>query len=238
MRIASVEDDRDQLALIGQLMEDAGHTYTGFQTAAALLLTDPAQSFDLLLVDWQLPDTTGCELVRTLRGEPGGTLPILFLTARADEADIVAGLAAGADDYLIKPARPAELVARVNALLRRAYPDMTQPADIIRAGEFVLNPSSKNVLLRGERVSLSPREFALATFLFQNIGQMVSRDAVENAVWGRTAGLGSRTLDTHMYRLRTKLALRPENGVRLTSVYSHGYRLEKAEADGVVQALN
>ena len=227
MRIVSVEDDHDQIALIGQLMEDAGHTCAVFQTAAALLQRNPAQSFDLLVVDWQLPDTTGRELVHALRRERGCTLPILFLTARADEADIVAGLAAGADDYLVKPARPAELVARVNALLRRAHPDMAQSADIIRAGEIVLNPSSKSVMLRGERVSLSPREFALATFLFQNIGQLVSREAIENAVWGRAAGLESRTLDTHMYQVRTKLALRPENGVRLTSVYSHGYRLEK-----------
>jgi len=226
MRIASVEDDASQAEQIRQLLEEAGFTCTSFATGSAFLRALRDQAFDLVIMDWQLPDVSGYELVSWVRQHSGRLPPILFLTSRIDESDIVAGLTVGADDYLAKPVRPGEFVARVRALLRRAYPETLQEDDLIRQGGYMVDARRRVIALTGKFVDLSPREFDLALFLFRNIGRLLSRDVIEQAVWGRAMEAGSRTLDTHMSRLRIKLALRPEHGVRLTSVYSHGYRFE------------
>ncbi|NUA26453.1 response regulator transcription factor [Cupriavidus basilensis] len=231
MRIASVEDDKSQSALIQQILVSAGHECECFASGSTFLRALREQAFDLLVVDWQLPDTSGLEVVTWVRQNSGRNPPILFLTSRSQEEDIVAGLGAGADDYMIKPIRRAELVARVSALLRRTYPQAQQDSALIRAGNYAVDPQARTVTCGESRVDVSPREFDLALFLFRNLGRLVSREVVEQAVWGRAIGIGSRTLDTHMSRLRIKLALRPENGVRLTSVYAHGYRFE-ATGDG------
>lgn len=227
MRIASVEDDESQAELIRELLGEAGFACTSFGTGSAFLRALRDQAFDLLIVDWHLPDTSGYEVVNWVRQQSGRLPPILFLTSRAEESDIVAGLAVGADDYMIKPVRGGELVARVRALLRRAYPEAPQE-QLVRQGAYQFDARARTVTLDGAPVELSPREFDLALFLFRNIGRLLSRDVVEQAVWGRAMEAGSRTLDTHISRLRIKLALRPDNGVRLTSVYSHGYRFEEA----------
>ncbi|WP_404995177.1 response regulator transcription factor [Cupriavidus pauculus] len=228
MRIASVEDDAAQAEQIRQLLEEAGFTCASFATGSAFLRALRDQAFDLILMDWHLPDVSGYELVSWVRQHSGRLPPILFLTSRVDEADIVAGLTVGADDYLAKPVRAAEFVARVRALLRRAYPATVHDDDLIRQGDYVVDARRRCVAVQGEIADLSPREFDLALFLFRNIGRLLSRDVIEQAVWGRAMEAGSRTLDTHISRLRIKLTLRPENGVRLTSVYSHGYRFEAA----------
>ncbi|CAG2134385.1 response regulator transcription factor [Cupriavidus plantarum] len=229
MRIASVEDDESQAEQIRTLLDEAGFNCTSFATGSAFLRALRDQVFDLLVIDWQLPDMSGYEVVSWVRQQSGRLPPVLFVTSRVDEADIVAGLAVGADDYMGKPIRPGELVARVRALLRRAYPE-AQQEQLVRQGVYVLDARARTVTLSGDAIELSPREFDLALFLFRNIGRLLSRDVVEQAVWGRTMDAGSRTLDTHISRLRIKLALRPDNGVRLTSVYSHGYRFEEAGA--------
>ncbi|WP_454766208.1 response regulator transcription factor [Cupriavidus campinensis] len=228
MRIASVEDDPSQAAQICQLLEEAGFTCSSFAAGSDFLRALREHAFDLLIIDWQLPDVSGYEVVSWVRQHAGRLPPILFLTSRADEADIVAGLAVGADDYLAKPVRPAEFVARVRALLRRAYPSAPHDDQLMRQGCYVVDARRRKIMISGLDVELSPREFDLALFLFRNIGRLLSREVIEQAVWGRAMEAGSRTLDTHISRLRIKLALRPDNGVRLMSVYSHGYRFEEA----------
>ncbi|KDP85252.1 response regulator transcription factor [Cupriavidus basilensis] len=228
MRIASVEDDKSQSELIQQILVSAGHECECFANGGTFLRALREQAFDLLVVDWQLPDTSGLEVVTWVRQNSGPNPPILFLTSRSMEEDIVAGLGAGADDYMVKPIRRAELVARVSALLRRTYPQAQQDSAVIRVGNYRVDPQARTVTCGENKAEISPREFDLALFLFRNLGRLVSREVMEQAVWGREIGAGSRTLDTHISRLRIKLALRPENGVRLTSVYSHGYRFEAA----------
>ncbi|MGO4332780.1 response regulator transcription factor [Cupriavidus sp. 2TAF22] len=231
MKIASVEDDKSQAELIQQILNSAGHQCECFASGGSFLRALREKSFDLLVVDWQLPDTSGFEVVTWVRQNSGRNPPILFLTSRSLEEDIVAGLGAGADDYMIKPIRRAELVARVSALLRRTYPQAEQDNAVLHVGSYRVDTQARTVEVGGAKAEVSPREFDLALFLFRNLGRLVSREVAEQAVWGRAIGAGSRTLDTHISRLRIKLALRPENGVRLTSVYSHGYRFE-ATADG------
>ncbi|ABF11029.1 two-component system, OmpR family, phosphate regulon response regulator PhoB [Cupriavidus metallidurans] len=230
MRIASVEDDTSQAEQICQLLDEAGFECSSFATGSAFLRALRDQAFDLVVMDWQLPDVSGYELVSWVRQHSGRLPPILFLTSRIEESDIVAGLSVGADDYLAKPIRPGEFVARVRALLRRAYPKTLHEDDLIRQGAYIVDARRRVIALDGQNVDLSPREFDLALFLFRNIGRLLARDVIEQAVWGRAMDAASRTLDTHMSRLRIKLALRPENGVRLASVYSHGYRFEATAA--------
>lgn len=226
MNIASVEDDPSQAELIQQILIDAGHECDSFSGGKAFLRAMRERSYDLLVMDWQLPDISGYEVVTHVRQRSGQYPPILFLTSRSLEEDIVAGLAGGADDYMIKPVRRGELVARVTALLRRSYP-ATPANDAILVGGYRVEPVARTVSLNGEDIDIAPREFDLALYLFRNMDRLLPRDVVEQAVWGRSLGAGSRTLDTHLSRLRIKLGLRPENGVRLVSVYSYGYRFER-----------
>ncbi|RDK08743.1 response regulator transcription factor [Cupriavidus lacunae] len=230
MRIASVEDDPDQAELIRQILSEAGFECESFANGADLLRALRERAYDLLLVDWQLPGTSGYELVSWVRQKSGNMPPILFVTSRTAESDIVDGLTVGADDYMLKPIRAGELIARVRSLLRRAYPEAAQEVELIRRGNYTVDTHARTITVGGEAALLSPREYELALFLFRNTGRLLAREVVEQAVWGRAMGAGSRTLDTHISRLRLKLALRPENGVRLTSVYSHGYRFEEISA--------
>lgn len=228
MNIASVEDDPSQAELIQQILIGAGHQCDSYSGGNALLRAMRERSYDLLVMDWQLPDISGQQVVTHVRQRSGQYPPILFLTSRSLEEDIVAGLASGADDYMVKPVRRGELVARVGALLRRSYPTAPAHEALIVSG-YRLDPVARTVSLNGEDIDVAPREFDLALYLFRNMDRLLPRDVVEQAVWGRSMGAGSRTLDTHLSRLRVKLGLRPEHGVRLASVYSYGYRFERCE---------
>ncbi|WP_354677701.1 response regulator transcription factor [Cupriavidus plantarum] len=230
MRIASVEDDPGQAALIKKILTDAGHECIGYPDAQTFLRTLRETQFDLVVMDWQLPDVSGHEVVIHIRKHSGALPPILFLTSRSLEEDIVAGLAAGADDYMVKPVRGGELTARVAALLRRSYP-LGANEGSVREGPYLIDPASRVVTMGSRTVDLSPREFDVALFLFRNMDRLLPREFVEFAVWGRALGYGSRTLDSHLSRLRVKLKLGPANGVRLTSVYSYGYRFERCRSD-------
>lgn len=230
MRIASIEDDTTQLALIQDTLEAAGHDFEGFVDSQGFLRALRSRSFDLLVVDWLLPGMSGLDLVRWVR-QHSLTLPVLILTNCSDEADIVSALNAGGDDYMVKPFRRRELVARVNALLRRAYQNAGLLGEQIRVGNYLVDSETRTVTIGDTVADLSPREFDLALFLFRNLGRLIAREEIEMAVWGRVIGATSRTVDTHMSRLRVKLLPTPANGIRLTSIYSYGYRLESAMAD-------
>ncbi|MFU2071508.1 response regulator transcription factor [Bordetella hinzii] len=225
MRIASLEDDLDQARQIQQLLHHAGHECRSFQQSQDLLAALRNETFDLILVDWQLPDMDGDEVVRYLRSRYGMGLPIIFLTSRNQEEDLVQGLQAGADDYIVKPLRPAELLARVSALLRRAQP-AAQDSPPFDVGPYHVDPARRVIELHGESVTLAPKEYELALLFLRNIGRLLSRDLLAETVWNREIPPTSRTLDTHLSNVRQKLQLRPQNGLRLTSSYALGYRLE------------
>lgn len=224
MRIAVLDDDRLQLDMVNQVAQEMGHTCSLFETGKALLQTLRRETFDMLVVDWELPDTSGPEVIRWAREHLPAALPILFITHRSEESDIVTGLQCGADDFMIKPLRVAELKARIEALLRRAYPLCTD--DVQHFGPYTVTRSALTVAYAGKDVILTYREFALVMLLFQNAGRLLSRDHLREAVWGQNAEVLSRSLDTHVSRLRQILQLRPGNAYSIAAVYGLGYRLD------------
>ncbi len=209
-------------------LEHECHPYTEGKT---LLQAMRRQTFDLLILGWDLPDMKGPEVVATIRRDLNSRVPILFVSDKPGEADMVEGLNAGADDFMAKPTRSGELEARVNALLRRSYP--AQHESELVFGRYHFYPPSRVVKVRGVQVELKNREYELALFLFQNLGRLLSREHLHEAVWGLGIEALSRSLDTHISRLRTKLDLRPANGFLLLAIYGLGYRLETIEADAL-----
>lgn len=188
--------------------------------------------YDLLLLDWEIPDISGLDVLRWVRANLGHGLPIMMLTSRTLEEELVTGLQAGADDYMIKPIRKGELVARVHALLRRNKPLPASEASF-PCGPYEIDPANEAIRLDGQKVALAPKEYELALLLFRNPGRLFSRDVLSNSVWNREIPATSRTLDTHLSNIRRKLQLRPEHGVRLNSSYALGYRLELIDPDSV-----
>jgi DNA-binding response OmpR family regulator len=233
MRIAILDDDESQVELISHLLGKAGFYCYGFSAGKALLKRLRRESFDLLILDWSVPDISGTEVLAWVRSNISQRVPVLFVTGRTSENDIVAGLAAGADDYMIKPLRGSELVARVQALLRRAYPETVR--EQISFGAYRFETSRNEVHFEteeGPRVAqLTQKEFDLAIMLFRNAGRPLSRSHIREVVWGRDIEIPSRTMDTHVSRIRTKLEMRPEHGYRLVPVYSYGYRLDRVTED-------
>lgn len=224
--IGLLEDDEDQSQLLAQWLSDAGYLVRPYPSGAEFRRKQGAVSVDLLILDWNLPDESGLSILRSLR-EGGSALPVLFLTARTDEADIVAGLREGADDYVGKPASQAELLARVDALLRRTSVQKDAATEA-EAEPYRIDLLRRRVELSGQEIPLTDREFDLALFLFRRRGRVVSREALLESIWNIRGDVATRTVDTHISRLRKKLGLAGEHGWRLNAVYQHGYRLERA----------
>lgn len=233
MNIASLEDDSAQAQLIQQVLAEAGHTCAVFATGEELLaVLQKSQPFDLLLIDWEIPDISGLEIVRWVRVHLGYEIPVMFLTNRIQEEDLVVGLQAGADDYMLKPMRSGELVARVKALLRRSgLPERTEQG--FHVGAYEIDAVAGIVRLNGKAVPLAPKEFDLAVLFFRNPWRLFSRDVLSTLIWNREIPPTSRTLDTHLSNIRQKLELRPENGVSLASSYALGYRLALIDNDKI-----
>ena len=227
MRIAILEDDPDQLALLKRWIADDGHDVHGYESGRETMKQAGRESFDLFMLDWQVPDVSGLEVLTWLRGNVSKTVPVLFVTVRDSEQDIVFALEHGADDYMVKPVRRQELLARVRALLRRAYPQEEQK--LLSFPPFDIDIQRSEVRKAGTKVDLTPKEFELTVTLFRNIGRLLSRGHLQETVWGRTGDLATRTVDTHVSQVRKKLDLRPEFGYRVVPVYNYGYRLERLD---------
>ncbi len=227
MRISVLEDDPDMRALIVEWLTHAGYSVHEFGTARDFMRILSRESFDLCLLDGNLPDVQGHEVLHWMRNDRRDASPVMFVTARDTEEDIVSALQGGADDYVVKPVRRAELVARVEAILRRTQPSTGGEEHV--EGPYTFDLRHKRVIVDGQPTELTDKEFDLALFLFRNLGRLVSRGHLLEAVWGRNPTVATRTVDTHVSRVRTKLQLRPEMGYRLTPTYNYGYRLERTD---------
>jgi DNA-binding response OmpR family regulator len=235
-RILLVEDDEAHASAVDKSLQSSGHEVfkVGDGEGAVEFLTE--NLVDLVILDWNLPRMSGLDVLHWMRAHLGSRPGVLFLTARLLEVDVVMALEAGADEYVVKPFRLAELSARVNALLRRSKPDDASPR-VLRVADYVLDLNERSVLFEGKNIGLTAREFELAASLFGNLGRVISRDLLAKIAWGREHEIASRTIDTHIYRIRRKLQLHPKNGLRLTTIYTRGYRLDEVMAtDGVADA--
>ena len=220
LRVALLEDDPDQLALERRWLEAAGHICHGFTRSAELLAAIGRESFDVYVLDWMVPDLSGEAVLEWIRQKLPQRVRVLFAAARGEEAEIVAGLRLGADDYLVKPLRHGEFVARVEALGRRQAAAAGARGE--KVGPYAIDTGSRTVKLDGRPVELTPRLYEIARILFEKRETLVSRGYLYEQVWGRALESGTRTVDTH--------ELDGRHGWRLTSIYQHGYRLEPASA--------
>jgi two-component system phosphate regulon response regulator PhoB len=219
-----VEDEPDIRALLVFHLEREGFRCRTTASGPDALRAAKTAPPDLVVLDLMLPGMDGLEVCRRLRGDPVlAAVPIIMLTAKADEVDRVVGLELGADDYVVKPFSPKELVARVRAVLRRSRPGEGTP--VLTCGAVVLDPGRHQVTVGGQPVALTPKEFDLLQALLESAGRVLSREHLLNRVWGyaRADEIVSRTVDVHVRRLRAKLG---DEGRRIATVKSVGYRLE------------
>jgi len=195
--------------------------------AQALELFDVVKP-DLVLLDVMLPKVSGIDVCRELRRR--STVPIIMVTAKGSEIDTVVGLEVGADDYVTKPYRLRELVARMRAVLRRApgeaAPVVSDLTEVLKVGDVTLDPSRHEVVIRGEDVSLPLKEFELLTILLENAGRVLSRDVLIDRVWGHDYVGDTKTLDVHVKRLRAKVEADPSSPTRIVTIRGLGYKYE------------
>jgi DNA-binding response OmpR family regulator len=216
-----VDDEPIVRDVVVRYLRHAGYETleAGDGTTARALIEREAPS--LVVLDVMLPGTNGLELCRWIRAR--GDLPVILLTARGEEADRIVGLELGADDYVTKPFSPRELTARVKTVLRRSTPTELAPARLEFDG-LVLDASTRDVLLGGERLRLTAKEFDLLFFLASNAPRVFSRDQLMSRVWGYEAALDTGTVTVHVRRLREKIEADPSKPKRLETVWGVGYR--------------
>jgi len=224
MRIAILEDDLPLARYVEKSLVESGSSCEIYTDGLKLVQQLQCETYDVLILDWNLPGMSGIAILEWLSHSSFTKPPVLMLTSRSAEADIVAGLLAGADDYVVKPVSPAVLVARVAAIARRAYPEAARTTETF--GPYQLDRQSDVILLRDVPITLTAKEYTLAVLLFRNLNRPLSRSYLLETIWGVRPDLLTRTLDAHISNVRAKLNLRPENGFKLASIYSYGYRLE------------
>jgi len=225
MRVALLENDRSQAELLSDWLAVAGHRCSRHTHGQTLVRALTQESFDALILDGNLPDIS-VGVLKRVRRDLQSSLPVLFVTARDGETDIVTALNQGADDCMVKPVRRMEFLARLEAITRRGIrePRLPQAFDL---GSLRIDCQTRSAWLDDRPVHLTAKDFDLSVLFLQNIGRLLARGRIREAVWGPKAAISSRTLDTHVCRIRNRLRLMPHDGWRLTAVYGHGYCLRQ-----------
>ncbi|WP_106614339.1 response regulator transcription factor [Saccharothrix carnea] len=218
LSVLLVEDDEHIRQALGLALDDEGFTVTDAVSGEDALALLKTATFDVVLLDLMLPGVDGLEVCRTLRSQ--GDLPIIIVTARTDASDVIAGLEAGADDYVTKPLMASVLAARIRALLRRTG----RHDDVLGLGELEIQPQTSTVLRAGEEVHLTRTEFRLLVELASAEGRVVSREQLLQRVWGYDYFGDTRLLDVHIRRLRRKVEPNPDDPELILTVRGVGYR--------------
>lgn len=226
MNFAVVEDSRSQAEVLKALLKSEGHQVEVFAEGRACLEALKTRSFDFFVIDWTLPDIGGDEVLKHIREQCGWEVPVVFCTARTEEESAADILRLGADDYIPKPIRYMEFMARIQSLLRRRQ--HVRPS-ALRVGGIEVDLDGRRIRLSGADVDLTQREFDLAVIFLRNIGRVLPREELLANVWVKESEVDTRTVDTHASRLRKKLGLAGESGLMLTSVYGQGYRLDTVQ---------
>ncbi len=222
-KVLIVEDDDDIAELMAHALTKAGHETERAASGREALARARDARPDAIVLDLMLPGVDGLQVCRTLRDGVGtATIPIIMVTARAEEADRIRGLDLGADDYLPKPFSPRELVARVAALLRRSRMGAGEATSVLRYRDIIIDADRHEVTVAGAPVKLTAKEFLLLQYLLQRKGRVVSRDRLLTDVWGYQYTGGTRTVDVHIRRLREKIPLLEQ---AIETVKQFGYKL-------------
>ncbi|HEY3781174.1 MAG TPA: response regulator transcription factor [Fimbriimonadaceae bacterium] len=222
MKLLIIDDEPTLVETIETRMRKEGFTTFTADSAEEGMRLYKRVKPDLIILDVMLPQRSGYDFCRAIRKE--SETPIIFLSARAEERDRVKGFDLGADDYVVKPFKLAELAARVKAVLRRATGDT--PAESVELGDLKIDPRSHEATLKGTRLTLSPKEFSLLYFLARNAGQVFSREALLDRVWGKDAFVNERTVDVHIRWLRSAIEPDPHEPSLLVTVRGVGYKFD------------
>jgi two-component system alkaline phosphatase synthesis response regulator PhoP len=223
-RVLVVEDEPSLQVTLRDRLEAEGYDVTVIGDGEAALESCARQPFDVVLLDVALPGRDGFEVCRELRAR-GTNVPILMLTARSQLVDRVVGLKLGADDYLTKPFEMAELLARLEALLRRAGPPRTAVAGSLSLGDVEVDFRGAEARRNGVRIELSNLELRLLRYLVEHRGEVISRERLLDEVWGYSSDVYSRTVDVHVASLRQKLETNPKRPQLIVTVHGMGYKL-------------
>ncbi|MCG6939975.1 MAG: response regulator transcription factor [Thiohalocapsa sp.] len=224
VRIGLLEDDPVIAGLLTLTFEQAGWAYRHFARVGDMTAALETQRFDLLMLDWCLPDGQADSVIRFVRNCLGWDLPIVVESVNDDEQLIVKALEMGADDYVVKPLRMSEARARIGALLRRARRDR---ARLPALGAYRIDEVNRQIYREGERLSLTALEYALTQHFFHHPNELLSREHLLTEVWERNPRVDTRTVDAHVSRLRRKLGLGAATGLQISTLRGYGYRLEQ-----------
>lgn len=225
MRIAIADDDPATIEFLGKIVEKLGHVYSTFVDGTSLANALLRDTFDLVILDWNMPGKTGMQILEWADGAVEDRPPVIMMTSRTAKQDVSDALNAGADDYITKPEDMNVIAARINALLRRNTSASTMEPTA-EYGGYLLNRIDQTVTQKGKKIALTAKEFELTDLMFRNRDRTLSRRYIMETVWRTNAHLATRTLDMHISRIRSKLELKPENGFRIFTVFGYGYRLE------------
>ena len=228
-RILVVDDEEWVRELVGRYLEQAGFDVATAVDGCKALTQFDRHRPDLVVLDWMLPGLDGVEVAKRIRQQ--SNVPIIMLTARADEGDRIKGLELGADDYVVKPFSARELEARVRAVLRRSQGDPGRPA-VLEFGAIRLDIDQHEAWLSGHRVELSPMEFDLLVFLMEHPGRVFTRLELLEALRGTTYESFERSIDSHVKRLRQKIEPDPKTPRYVKTVFGVGYKFAKSEEEG------
>lgn len=228
MRICLLEDDFAQAEMLKGWLHDAGFEVDHQGNSRDFLQQMKETSYNMAILDWEVPGLTGVDVLEHLRNALEWDGMVLFTTQHDAESDVARVLNAGADDYLVKPLRKEELLARVGALSRRS--NTPQTPEVLTLGPISLDKERQEVTVNGEAVKLTAKDFQLTRYMMEHVGKLVSRDQLLKTIWGINETVNTRTVDVHMSRIRRKLGINPDMGYRIKTIYQYGYRLEAISA--------
>ena len=221
-KILVADDEEDVLALVTSSLKSAGYSTLNADDGPAALSSARENLPALIVLDLMLPGLSGLEVCKALKADPATKhIPIIMLTAKADEVDRILGFELGADDYMTKPFSPRELTLRVQSVLRRTNAPQ-EPADTLKLGDITVDRVRHQVSLRGKEIELTATEFKLLSTLIERRGRVQSRDVLLNDVWGYESAIDTRTVDTHVRRLREKLG---KSSDCIETIRGFGYRM-------------
>ncbi|WP_432815156.1 response regulator transcription factor [Sphingorhabdus sp.] len=227
MRVFIADYGVDVVDYLKQIVEDLGYIAVGCTDKNAFTEILSREAFDLVILDWTIRTGDNMPLLAWMNRSLPRRPPVIMMAKRSAKRDITEALNAGADDYITKPESRNVIAARINALLRGNAVGGTFDTEVIY-GAYKMDRLEQSVTINGQTVILTAKEFELAEMFFKNTDRTLSRNYIMQTIWRTTASLATRTLDMHISRVRAKLALRPENGFRISTVFGYGYRLETA----------